>query len=82
MHGQVQGVFFRDSSREHAERLGLTGWVRNRDDGRVEIEVQGEPGNVEKFVAWTRQGPPAADVAAADLEDESVVGGERGFGVR
>jgi len=60
--GRVQGVFFRASTREQGERLGLTGWVRNRRDGGVEAHVQGSPAAVEAMVAWCRSGPAPARV--------------------
>ena len=65
--GRVQGVFFRQSAREEAERLGLSGWVRNLPDGSVEALFEGERPLVEQSVVWCRQGPPRASV------DEVVV---------
>ena len=62
IRGRVQGVWFRESMRIEAERLGVTGWVRNRRDGSVEAVIQGEPGVVESMTAWTRRGPPSAVV--------------------
>jgi len=60
--GQVQGVFFRDSTRREAHRLGLSGWVRNRRDGTVEALFEGEPDAVAEAVLWCRSGPPHAQV--------------------
>lgn len=60
--GRVQGVFFRASTREQGERLGLTGWVRNRTDGNVEAHLQGPPPAVDVMLDWCRGGPPAARV--------------------
>ncbi len=53
----VQGVFFRDSCRKMAAAAGVTGWVRNRADGRVEAWLEGDRAAVERMVAWCRQGP-------------------------
>lgn len=61
--GRVQGVFFRASAMEEAQRLGLLGFVRNLPDGSVEAVVEGERVQVDAFVAWCRQGPPNAQVA-------------------
>lgn len=82
VRGRVQGVFFRDSAQREAEQRALTGWVRNRDDGAVEAEVQGEPAAVDGFVGWARRGPSSADVDSADVDEEPVIEGESGFEVR
>ena len=60
--GKVQGVYFRESLKKEAQRLGITGWVRNRRDGTVEALVQGEESPVREIIAWCHQGPPAAEV--------------------
>jgi acylphosphatase len=62
IHGRVQGVGFRDAMRWEAERLGVTGWVRNRRDGTVEAVVAGSAESVAAIVQWARRGPPAAKV--------------------
>jgi acylphosphatase len=60
--GSVQGVFFRSSAMEEAQRLGLSGFVQNLPDGAVEAVVEGQETAVEQFVAWCRVGPTAAKV--------------------
>jgi acylphosphatase len=60
--GVVQGVAFRYYTVDEARRLGVRGWVRNRPDGRVEAEAEGERGQLEALVRWCRRGPPAARV--------------------
>jgi acylphosphatase len=60
--GRVQGVFFRDSARREAVRLGLTGWVRNCPDGDVEAVAEGDSQGVQDFVSWCRKGPRYAQV--------------------
>lgn len=66
--GRVQGVGYRDALLHEAERLGVTGWVRNRLDGSVEALVQGAADSVEKLIAWARRGPPAARVDEVGVE--------------
>ena len=74
--GRVQGVGFRYSARSKAEKLGVTGFARNLPDGNVELEVEGDPGAVEDFLAWSRRGPIGARVDALDAEDIPAVGDE------
>jgi len=69
--GRVQGVFFRDSTRREAEVLGLSGWVRNLPDGRVEALFVGTRDACEKALAFMRVGPPRAHVTGVDVEWES-----------
>lgn len=68
IHGRVQGVSYRASAQAEAERLGLTGWVRNRHDGSVEALVAGSTDAVEAFIGWARRGPPAARVDSVDVD--------------
>lgn len=68
--GVVQGVFFRDGCAREARGQGVTGWVRNRADGRVEAWFQGDPQAVEKLVRWCRQGPPRARVDSVEVTEE------------
>ncbi len=67
IHGRVQGVFFRDAMRREAESLSVSGWVRNRSDGTVEAEVQGEPSAVDDMVRWAHHGPQRAQVERVDI---------------
>ena len=80
--GQVQGVFFRDSAREKAEQLGLTGWVKNLPDGRVEALFEGPSEWVREVVQWCKQGPPHAAVEVVETEFEAPRGDLTGFEVR
>ncbi len=64
VEGRVQGVGFRWSALEEARRLGLTGWVRNADDGSVEIHAEGSLTSLDAYVSWLRKGPPGARVDA------------------
>ena len=62
IEGRVQGVFFRDSTRREAIKLGLKGWVKNRFDGSVEVVAEGPMGKVEQLIQWSHHGPPSARV--------------------
>ena len=62
VHGRVQGVGFRWFVREAARRRGIAGWVRNRPDGSVELEVSGSEPSVRELIAVVREGPPGARV--------------------
>ena len=69
IRGQVQGVWFRESMRHEAERLGVTGWVANRADGSVEAIVQGARQKVEEITRWARRGPEQAQVTEVVATD-------------
>lgn len=60
--GRVQGVYYRGSTKQKADELGLSGWVKNESNGEVSIAVEGAPELVDQFVAWCAQGPPMAAV--------------------
>jgi acylphosphatase len=73
IRGRVQGVWYRESMRLEAERLGVRGWVANRADGSVEAVVQGSREQVEAITRWAGRGPEQArvsDVASTDAEGE------------
>jgi acylphosphatase len=72
--GRVQGVFFRAAMREQADRLGVTGWVRNEPDGSVRAHLEGPSEAVETLVAWCAQGPPAARVEDVRRADGDLTG--------
>lgn len=81
VHGQVQGVFFRDRTRERAESLGVAGWVRNCPDGTVEAVFEGELEPVRTLVEFCRSGPGRAQVEWVE-SDERPPEGISGFQVR
>ena len=80
VHGAVQGVFFRDSTRRLAERHGVGGWVRNNPDGTVEATLEGEKEDVERLVGFCHDGPRGARVECVQTSEE-VPEGLRGFDV-
>lgn len=82
VRGRVQGVGFRAAARAAASRCGVTGFVRNRIDGAVDGEAQGDPVAVAAFVDWLHEGPTAARVADVVIDAAAVVDGEAGFTVR
>ncbi|XXT18359.1 acylphosphatase [Sorangium sp. So ce429] len=67
VRGRVQGVFFRASTQREAKRLGLTGWVKNRPDGSVEVLAEGEEDGLKELIAWANRGPSAARVERVDV---------------
>lgn len=72
--GKVQGVCFRDATRQMAHGMELTGFVRNLTDGRVEIVAEGDKDCVDKLVQWSHAGPPWAVVEHVEREDEPYMG--------
>jgi acylphosphatase len=81
VHGLVQGVFFRDTVRGHAQSHGVAGWVRNNPDGTVEAVFEGEPEAVERLVSFAHEGPRGAIVERVEVVDEEDEG-LSGFAVR
>jgi acylphosphatase len=81
VHGYVQGVFFRDTTRREARRRGVAGWVSNRPDGAVEAVFEGEPEAVAEMVRFCERGPRGADVARVEVTEEPVEG-LSGFDIR
>jgi acylphosphatase len=75
VHGGVQGVFFRASTRDQARRRGVTGWVRNRADGTVEAWLEGAPDEVDAVLRWIHAGGPRhATVDRVEVQDQDVAG--------
>ena len=81
VHGHVQGVFFRDSTRRRADAAGVAGWVANRPDGTVVAHLEGAPEDVEVLVDYARRGPRGAEVTRVDVRDVPPEG-LSGFDVR
>lgn len=79
VHGRVQGVFFRANTQREAQRLGLSGWVRNLPDGSVEAVAEGERPILEELIAWCRRGPEHALVEEVELLWEEPQGERPGF---
>jgi acylphosphatase len=81
VHGQVQGVFFRDATRREAQTRGVAGWVRNTPEGTVEAVFEGDPEAVERMVAFSERGSRGAEVEHVDISEEEPEG-LSGFEVR
>jgi acylphosphatase len=74
IHGYVQGVSFRYYAQQRARSLGLAGWVRNCQDGTVELVVEGESDAIEQLTRWAQRGPSMADVERVDRREETPEG--------
>lgn len=74
--GEVQGVFFRASTKEIADALEITGLVRNEPDGSVYIEAEGEEEKLKRFDQWCRKGPPRAQVVSCEVNEGILTGFE------
>ena len=81
VRGAVQGVGYRYTLRLVADESGVAGWVRNRRDGTVEAELEGEDARVDEVLAWMAEGPPGSRVDDATVTDAAPVGAS-GFEVR
>ena len=80
--GRVQGVYFSANTRDEAKKRGLTGWVKNLYDGRVEAVLEGTDDDIQSMISWCRQGPPRAAVADVSVEGEVFRGEFSDFTVR
>jgi acylphosphatase len=74
VHGRVQGVFFRDTTRRQAESRGVAGWVRNNPDGSVEAAFEGDAAAVDEMVRFAHEGPRGAAVEHVDVVEEKPEG--------
>jgi len=82
VRGRVQGVGFRQNTARKARKLGVMGWVRNRQDGTVEAFAQGEADAVQQLIDWARRGPPSARVDGVVVSDAPEDGTLAAFEVR
>ena len=72
--GKVQGVFFRATAKDVADEIGVKGWVKNTEEGNVEVMASGSDAQIQKFIAWCKTGPKRAivtDVMVANTEEEN-----------
>lgn len=82
IYGRVQGVFFRDSSRRRARKLGLVGFVKNEPDRTVMIVAEGEEKSLNQFISWCYNGPILARVDKIDVEWKEATGQFKKFEIR
>ena len=81
VRGRVQGVWYRDSCRREAGRLGVRGWAANREDGTVEVHAEGRRDAVDALASWCAEGPPRARVTGIEARDVPAEG-HTGFRAR
>ncbi len=82
IEGRVQGVFFRENTRQKADELGIFGWVRNLPDGRVEIVFEGKKQKIEETIKWLKQGPKFAKVEKVNTKWEKPKDEFQNFEIR
>lgn len=82
VHGLVQGVLFRSSTKEQADLLNLKGYVKNMHDRTVAIAAEGEEENLKKLIAWAKLGPPSAHVDKIETKWQNATGNFRNFEIK
>lgn len=80
--GRVQGVWFRATTRQKAEQIGITGWVRNTRDGCVEAIFEGEENCVKEMIEWCHRGPPLAKIENVEVKNQSLTNGFDDFSIK
>ncbi|MFB6286256.1 MAG: acylphosphatase [Candidatus Bipolaricaulia bacterium] len=80
--GRVQGVNFRAATQRRVQSLGVSGFVRNLPDGRVEAVFEGDEASVQQALDWCRDGPPAAHVDHVEVDWQAPTGEFSGFSIR
>jgi acylphosphatase len=82
IEGIVQGVFYRASTIEGSSKLGLTGWVKNCSDGRVEAVFEGDTDKIDQIIEWCKKGPPGAVVRNVEIIWEQATGDYDSFTIK
>lgn len=82
VYGRVQGVFFRDTTRREALRLGLTGWVKNERDGTVSVTAVGPESDLKRFIEFLHHGSPQAQVSGVEVSWSEADQAYHGFNIR
>ena len=73
IHGQVQGIFYRDTACQKAKELSVTGWVKNSPDGTVEIVAEGKEDSLKELLEWCRKGPELAEVVKVEKKWNNIL---------
>lgn len=79
INGRVQGVFFRLRTKEEADKLGLTGWVKNNGDGSVKVLAEGDNHKLEQLIDWCNHGPEHAKVDKVEVKWQDFIGEVKSF---
>ncbi len=79
VEGRVQGVFFRDYTQRKAKSLNLSGWVRNKSDGSIEVLLSGPPDSIDAMIDWFQEGSPQSRVTAVNVEEVILTEKLKGF---
>jgi acylphosphatase len=74
VRGRVQGVFFRAAAQREARRLGVCGWIKNRNDGSIEVVAEGDEDAIKEIISWAQHGPSAARVEQVDVRWKGYTG--------
>ncbi|RDV11794.1 acylphosphatase [Pontibacter diazotrophicus] len=82
VYGKVHGVFFRASTKEKAQELGITGFVQNEEDGTVYIEAEGDPAALKQLEQWAHEGPRRAQVERVEVKEMESLAGFKEFKVK
>jgi acylphosphatase len=72
VHGKVQGVYFRDSTKMVADQLGVKGWIRNESDGSIYIEAEGDDWILDNFLDWCEEGPERAEAQLVEKAESEM----------
>jgi acylphosphatase len=80
--GRVQGVWFRASTKQKAEQLGITGWVRNTDGGNVEAVFEGDEKQIQDMIEWCHQGPPLSKVENVEIKNQDPTNSFDDFSIK
>lgn len=82
VYGKVQGVWFRANTKQKAEQLGVTGWVKNTTHGAVEAIFEGEENCIKEMIEWCKNGPPQANVENIEIKEQNPTNGFDGFSIK